>query len=539
MTRIAYKQSDHPFPSVRRSVYAKNGMVATTQPLAAQAGLDVLRRGGNAVDAAITTAICLTVLEPVSNGVGGDAFALVWMDGALHGLNGSGVAPMDISIDKLRARGLSAMPKRGLVPVMVPGAPAAWVTLSKRFGRLPFRALVAPAIEYARQGFPLSPAICHYWNKAIGDAKTEFVGPEFEEWFRVFNPTGDFMEPGQVMRFPDLAHTLQLLADSEGESFYRGETAAQIVAFMRQHGGYLSKEDFAAYSPEWMQPISMEYRGYDVWELPPNCQGLVALEALNILKNADFSATSPLERYHLQFETMKMAFDDGLANITDPRCSQVDFGQFLQPAYGQELFGRIAPAAPYQPAMEPLLGGTVFLAAADSDGNMVSFIQSNFEDFGSGVVVSGTGVNLQNRGSSFLLDESKPNCLAPGKRTYHTIIPGFLTKNSHAVGPFGVMGCFMQPQGHVQVLMNMLDFGMNPQAALDAPRWQWTGGKHFKVEPGIPDQELEGLRKKGHEIEVCDDAYSFGRGQIIWRDSESGTLAGGTDSRSDGVVAAW
>lgn len=539
MENLTSTQCDYSFLSQRRTVYAKEGMVTTTQPLAAQAGLEILHRGGNAVDAAIATAICLTVLEPVSNGVGGDAFALVWMKNKLYGLNGSGKAPSSISIEKLQERGLTCMPKRGPIPVMVPGAPAAWIALSRRFGQLPFEDLVAPAVCYAREGYPVSPAIRKYWNKSIHHAYHEFTGPEYSEWFNVFAPQGELLKPSQIIKFPDLANTLELMGKTECRCFYHGEIAEKIGAFVQQYGGYLSADDMAAYEILWDTPISINYRGYDVWEMPPNCQGLVALETLNILKESNFNTQAGVDAYHTLFEAIKMAFDDGLANISDPNVSKLDTAKFLAAKYGASLAGKIRKDGVYQPERMPLTGGTVYMAAADNEGNMVSFIQSNFEDFGSGLVVPGTGINLQNRGCSFQLQAEKSNALAPGKRSYHTIIPGFLSRDGQAIGPFGVMGSFMQPQGHVQVITNTLDRGMDPQSALDAPRWQWMGGLKFKVEPGIPADIVEGLRRRGHQIEVCDDLYSFGRGQIIWRDIESGVLAGGTDSRSDGVVAAW
>lgn len=534
-----YNKTNYPYPSYRRSVHSRKGMVATTQPLAAQAGLDILKKGGNAVDAAIATAICLTVLEPVSNGVGGDSFALVWMEDHLYGLNASGGAPQSLTIEKLKARGITKMPQRGVLPIMVPGTPASWVALSKRFGRLSLRELADAAICYAREGYPVSPAICNYWNRSILSSKTELAGAEFDGWRETFSLGGRPLTPGQIVHLPELGETLEQIADTAGESFYRGALAHKIAHFVAEQGGELSFEDLAAYQPEWVEPLSLNYRGYDVWELPPNGQGLVTLETLNILKNRKFSESDLTQRLHAQFEAIKMSFDDGLANITDPRYMSVSPEVFLDDRYGRKLMEQITPDSVYEPKMTPLTGGTVYLSTADKDGNMVSFIQSTFEDFGSGVVVPNTGIVLQNRGSSFQLDSSCPNALAPGRKSYHTIIPGFLTQNGRAVGAFGVMGAFMQPQGHVQVLMNTIDFHLNPQAALDAPRWQWMGGLKFQVEPGIPEEVVCNLRKIGHDVSVNPDLYSFGRGQIIWRDQDSGVLEGGTDSRSDGVVAAW
>lgn len=532
-----YTQSDYPYKSCRRAVYGMKGMVATTQPLAAQAGLDMLKKGGNAIDAAIAAASCLTVVEPASNGIGGDAFAIVWYKNKLYGLNASGCAPKALSIDRVKSLGYEKMPKQGLLPITIPGVPAAWASLSQRFGSLSMKENLAPAIAYAKDGYPVSPAICKFWQSFIEGAKEKLQGKIHQGWFDTFSFT-DKLKPGDICRFPDHAKTLQSIADTNARSFYRGEIAKEIDSFMKENGGFLSGEDLASYTPEWVEPISTNYRGYDIWEIPPNGQGLVALEALNILSNFSFQDKNNPETYHSQMEAMKIAFEDGIANITDPRYMKIPPTAFLSGEYGKKKAHEISKVA-RQTEVEPLGGGTVYLAAADEEGNMISYIQSNFDDFGSGIVVPGTGINLQNRGSSFMLDETHSNALVPGKKTYHTIIPGFITKEDKAIGPFGVMGAYMQPQGHVQVAMNMIDFGLNPQAALDAPRWQWIKKMNFKVEPGIPEETVDALKAKGHDIVVDSNTYAFGRGQIICRNPETGVLTGGTDSRSDGVVAAW
>ncbi|MGZ4123190.1 MAG: gamma-glutamyltransferase family protein [Tumebacillaceae bacterium] len=529
----------HPYTSQRNTVYAKNGMVATSQPLAAQAGLDILRRGGNAIDAAIATAAALTVVEPTSNGIGGDAFALVWVKGELHGLNSSGRSPKSISIDAVKKAGHEEMPKFGFTPVTVPGAPGAWAELSAKFGKLPLTEVLRPAIEYAEQGFPLTPTLGYYWERGFANYSKALKGDEFKHWFDTFAPNGRAPQIGELWRSPDHAKTLQLIAETKAEAFYRGELAEKIGHFSKQHGGYITAEDIAAFKPEWVDQIKVNYRGYDVWEIPPNGHGLVALIALNLLKGFDFSERETIEAYHKQIEAIKLAFADGQKYITDPRKMKVRVEDLLSEAYADERRKLIGTQALTPFAGEPPRGGTVYLCTADGEGNMVSYIQSNYMGFGSGLVVPGTGIALQNRGHNFSLDPLHDNCLEPEKKTYHTIIPGFLTKGNEAVGPFGVMGGFMQPQGHVQVVMNTVDFHLNPQAALDAPRWQWLKGKTVEVEHSTPEHIVASLARRGHDVRWALGGGGFGRGQIIWRNPESGVLAGGTEPRTDGQIAAW
>ncbi|WHZ57742.1 gamma-glutamyltransferase family protein [Metabacillus hrfriensis] len=529
----------HPYPSERQTVFAKNGMVATSQPLAAQAGLDILKKGGNAVDAAIAAAAALTVLEPTSNGIGGDAFALVWTNGNLYGLNASGPAPSALSIEAVKAKGYTKMPVHGVTPITVPGAPAAWVQLSKRFGRLPLQEVLSPAIAYAEEGYPLTPILGKYWSLAYEKFKTTLTGSEFEAWFTTFAPNQRSPKIGEIWRSPDHAATLREIAETSGESFYRGRLAEKISSFVEKHGGFLSKEDLASYEAEWVDPISVHYKGYDVWEIPPNGQGIVALLGLNILKGYLVAEKDNADTYHKQIEAMKLAFTDGKAYVTDPKEMKITTEELLSEQYGEKRRAEIKDEAILPEAYEPARGGTVYLAAADGEGNMVSFIQSNYMGFGSGVVIPGTGISMQNRGHDFSLDETHPNALKPGKKTYHTIIPGFLTKDNQAVGPFGVMGGYMQPQGHLQVVMNTIDFHLHPQAALDAPRWQWIEGKKVLVEPHFPSHLAQALVRKGHQIQMTVDTGQFGRGQIIWRDPDTGVLTGGTEPRADGSIASW
>lgn len=528
-----------PFYSKRAPVFGSRGMVATAQPLAAQAGLEILKKGGNAIDAAIATAACLTVVEPTSNGIGSDAFAIIYTGGKLYGLNASGTAPALISIDAVRRRGFTAMPAYGFEPVIVPGAPAAWAACSARFGKLSLAEVMEPAVDYAENGYPLSAGLAKYWRIAYRKFKGQFHQPMFEHWFRSFAPDGRPPAAGELWHSSAHADTLRKIAATKAEAFYKGDLADQIDRFSRENGGFIRKSDLETYRPQWVTPVSVNYRGYDVWELPPNGQGIVALMALNLLKQLDYPTVDRLANVHRQIEALKLAFSDGKKYITDPRAMTADVSWLLSDDYARrrsQLIGRTA--------LDPLpgslpKGGTVYLATADANGNMVSFIQSNYMGFGSGLVVPGTGIALQNRGHTFSLNPAAANALAPGKRTYHTIIPGFLTKDGQPVGPFGVMGGFMQPQGHLQVLTNMLDFHLHPQAALDAQRWQWIRGKEILVEPTFPQHIAQALARRGHDIHVAADSASFGRGQIIWRSDQTGVLVGGTESRADGVVAAW
>jgi gamma-glutamyltranspeptidase/glutathione hydrolase len=518
--------------------FGKRGMVATSQSLAAQVGIDILRKGGNAIDAAIATAAALTVVEPTSNGIGSDAFALVWVKGELHGLNASGPAPKSISCDAVKALGHDEMPAHGLVPVTVPGAPGAWAALSERFGKLPFEQLLAPAIELADEGFAVSPVVSQLW-KSAEKRYGQYETAEFTPWFSHFTTNGHAPKAGDIWRSPDMAKTLSEIASSKADAFYQGNLADAMDAFSREHGGFLRKEDLAAYRPEWVDPISVRYKGHDIWEIPPNGSGLIVLQALGIIESISDETKDQVETLHRRIEATKLGYIDGLHYITERSAMKPSVNQMLSSDYLSQRANLIGQEAIDPIHGNPVKGGTVYLATADDEGNMVSFIQSNFEGFGSGIVVPGTGISLQNRGWSFSLDPQHPNALAPGKRTYHTIIPGFITKDNQAVGPFGVMGGYMQPQGHVQVVTAMLEDHLNPQAALDMPRWKWTKGKTIEVEADFPNHLALALARRGHQIVKVADSISFGRGQIILRDPKSGVLQGGTEPRTDGAVLPW
>ncbi|MBC5637703.1 gamma-glutamyltransferase family protein [Ornithinibacillus sp. BX22] len=536
---VTFNHQSYPYANTRHSTYGKNGMVATSQPLAAQAGLEILKKGGNAIDAAIATAACLTVVEPTSNGIGGDAFALVWTKGELHGLNASGKSPKNISIEAVKEAGHEEVPTHGWIPVTVPGVPGAWAELSERFGKLPLDEVLAPAIRYAEEGYPVSPTLGKYWNLAYKAFKQRLTGDEFKHWFDTFAPNGLAPKIGEMWSSPGHAATLRSIGKTKAASFYRGELAEKIVQFSKETGGYLTAEDLADFNAEWVDPIHVNYRGYEVWEIPPNGQGIVALQALNILKGFEFPEKESVDTYHKQIEAIKLAFADAEKYVTDEAHMRVTSEQILSEEYAEKRRSLIGEEALLPEAGDPALSGTVYLAAADGEGNMISYIQSNYMGFGSGIVVPGTGIALQNRGHNFSMNPEHANALEGGKRTYHTIIPGFMTKGDQPVGPFGVMGGFMQPQGHVQVVMNTVDFGLNPQAALDAPRWQWMKEKVVEVENRFPHHLAQALAEKGHHIKIALEPNSFGRGQIIWRDPETGVLVGGTETRTDGTVAAW
>ncbi len=529
----------YPYPSQRMPLLATNGVVATSQPLAAQAGLSMLQRGGNAVDAAIATAAALTVVEPTSNGIGSDAFALVWDGATLHGLNGSGRAPQALNADSLREQGLTAMPEYGWLSVTVPGAVAAWEDLQDRFGRLSLAETLAPAIRYAEEGYPLSPVLADFWAAAKRTYDRHAM-IEFLEWFKLFAHPGRTPAAGQIWRSPDHAATLRAIAEQGARALYEGEIAEKIVDFSKKFAALLTLDDLAQHRSQWVDPISHPYRDHEVWEIPPNGQGLTALIALAIIQGTrvpklPFHAEESL---HLQIEAMKLAFADAEAFIADPDVVDVPTQQLLAPKYIEQRRKQITARAGRPLSGTPPKGGTVYLCTADRDGMMVSFIQSNYEGFGSGIVIPQTGIALQNRAACFSLKEGHPNEAAGGKRPYHTIIPSFLTKGGQPVGPFGVMGGFMQPQGHAQLVVGTVDHNLNPQAVLDAPRWQVTGELGLNLEQGFPEHIIQSLAARGHDITIPVSRGPFGRGQIIWRLDE-GVFVAGSDKRTDGCAVGW
>ena len=534
----------YAYPSHRTVVYGRRAMACTSVPLGAQIGLEVMKAGGNAVDAAVAMAAAMPILEPTGNGLGSDCFALVWIasEKKLYGLNASGAAPLALSAAKVRELGFAQMPTEGWVPTMVPGAPAGWAALNRRFGSKPLGELFAPAISYAREGCPVPVTVAVQWRKdalRIAAAMEKDPAPHTYWWDSFMKEDGSPYEAGDLFRWAAYADTLEELAATGCESYYRGPIMERIVSFSRQTGGYFCEDDLRSYYPEWVEPITVDYKGYTVCEMPPNGHGITALMALNILKGLELSPQRDCaDTYHKLLESIKLAFADAKAYVADPRYMRTKVEDMLSEEYAARRRALISDRALVPRAGDPSCGGTIYLCTADPFGNMVSFIQSNYSSFGAGVAVPGTGIAIQNRGANFSLDENSDNCLAGGKKSYHTIIPGFLLKDGEAVGPFGVMGGFMQPQGHVQVVVNTVDYHMNPQEALDAPRMQWTGGLHIQLEREVPAHVAFQLAEMGHEVEILNVNNSMGRGQIIWR-TENGLLAGGTEPRCDGTVAAW
>ncbi|MBD2465831.1 gamma-glutamyltransferase family protein [Oscillatoria sp. FACHB-1407] len=512
----------------------KRGAVATSQPLATTAGMEMLLAGGNAVDAALAMAIALTVVEPTSNGIGSDAFAIVW-DGKLHGLNGSGKSAQACTPN--RFEGLTLVPPLSWLAVTVPGAVSAWRALWERWGKLPFEQLFEPAIRYAEEGFPLSPQTARAWRQSE-QIFLPLEAPEFQPLKAVCFPGDRAPKAGEIWGSEAHGKTLRAIAQSGGESFYRGELAEQIAQFAADTGGLLTKADLADHQPEWVDPISTAYRGLQVWELPPNGQGIAALMTLNILEGFDLAKypRDSIDSFHLQIEAMKLAFADTYYHVADPRFMPITAEQLIRKTYAAERRQLIGETAIATPTYGIPKGGTVYLAAADQE-LMVSFIQSNYEGFGSGILIPGTGIALHNRGAGFVVDPEHPNTVAPAKRPFHTIIPGFLTQlDGTPLGPFGVMGAPMQPQGHTQVVVNLVDYAMNPQAALDAPRWRVLSGKTVLLESTVPRSVAMGLSDRGHTIQVSGEVGNFGKGQLILK--QNGVLIAASEPRADGIAIA-
>lgn len=522
---------DFPYPSRRMPVLARN-VVATSQPLAAQAGLRMLLKGGNAADAALAAAITLTVVEPTGNGIGSDAFAIIWDGEKLRGLNSSGRSPR--AWTRRRFVGLKSMPTYGWDTITVPGAVQAWVTLSKQLGRLPFADLFEPAIAYAEHGYPVSPVTARRWQ----DAQAHY--PKFAEINRTFFPGGRAPRPGEAFRCPQQAATLAAIADSHGETFYRGRLAEAISACAAAEGGAMTLTDLETHRADWVEPVSVDYRGARLHEIPPNGQGIAALIALGVLHHLELRRfpVDSADSIHLQVEAMKSAFAEVFRHVADGEHMRVKPADLLR----AELLAAKAAEIRMDRAGRPLAGvpaggGTVYLTAADASGMMVSFIQSNYLGFGSGVVIPGTGIAMQNRGCAFVLEEGHPNCVAGGKRPFHTIIPGFVTRDGKPLMSFGVMGAHMQPQGHVQMMVRMFDYGQNPQTACDAPRWHVAPDASIALEPGFPSGVIDDLKQRGHRVTTEAPTSLFGGGQLIYRLKDGYVAA--SDPRKDGQAVGY
>jgi gamma-glutamyltranspeptidase/glutathione hydrolase len=533
----------NPYSSTRLPLFARN-VVSTSHPLAAQAGLRMLLKGGNAVDAAIAAAAAITITEPVSNGLGSDAFCILWDGQRLHGLNASGPAPASWTPAYFERKygAQKTPPKRGWDSVTVPGAVAAWAALSERFGKLPFADLFEPAIEAAERGYLIPVVVQQKWLAATPELQSQ---PGFAQSFL---PWGRAPRVGELFQFPAAARGLRAIAMSKGRAFYEGEIAHALEKFSSQNGGSLTVRDLAAYRPEWVEPIAKTYRGYTLHEIPPNGQGIAALMALGILSQFDL-ASLPVDgvaSQHLQIEAMKLAFADVYRYVADPSSMELSPDQMLDETYLAQRARLIDPrrAQDFQ-AGNPVKGGTIYLSAADENGMMVSFIQSNFMGFGSGVVEPDYGISLQNRGHGFSADPGAPNkanLVAPGRRPFHTIIPAFLTRAGQPVMSYGVMGGNMQPQGHMQTLVRMLDYGQNPQAACDAPRWRFNEGLSINAEAGMHTDTVHGLQALGHKLDVINDSYQdFGAGQFIWRAGDPAVqgYVAASDARRDGQAVGF
>ena len=555
----------------RSAVYGRNGMAATAHPLASQIAIDILKQGGSALDGAIAANAALGLMEPTGNGIGGDIFFIIWDPETrqLYGYNGSGRAPLGRSLTDLKAQiaalresgampdHMLGIPQRGSLPVTVPGTVDGWFAAHERFGKLPMADVLSPAVRYAREGFPVTPVIAYYFGRnLVAFKEQEALIEELDNAAAIWFPNGDTPRAGDVFRNPDLANTLEVLGEEGRAAFYEGKLARAMDDYFRRIGADMRFEDFAAHQGEWVTPGSVHYHGYDVYELPPNGQGFAALQMLNILKQIDLRdyPRGSAEAFHYMVEAKRLAFEDVSRYYADPAFADMPLESLLSEAYGEQRFGLIDPAratpefGPGEPKLEGE-GDTTYLTVADADGMMVSLIQSNYRGMGTGLVPDGLGFMLQNRGELFSLDDGHPNVYAPGKRPFHTIIPAFVMKDGEPFMSFGLMGGAMQPQGHVQVLVNIIDFGMDLQTAGDAARFNHDGGRQptgihedllgtLLVEPGVPTATVEQLRAMGHRVEVDGTGAPFGGYQAIMRLS-NGVYVGATEMRKDGTVVAW
>ncbi len=536
--------------ATRSDVIAQHGMAATSQPLATQIAVDILKQGGTAVDAAIAANAALGLMEPTGSGIGGDLFAIVWdaKTQRLHGLNASGRSPASLSVDVFAKAGLAKIPARGPLPVTVPGCVDGWFELHERFGRLPMERILEPAIRYAREGFPLSELIAYYWERSVPLLK-DYAG--FRE---TFMPGGRAPKKGEVFKNPYLADTYESIAKEGRDVFYKGRIARAIASFMKREGGFLSYEDLAAHTSDWVEPISTNYRGYDVWELPPNGQGITALQMLNILEGYDVRSMGfgSVKHVHTFVEAKKLAFEDRARFIADPAFNKIPVDALISKEYaeGRRALISLERAADKYDAGNPSLdeGDTIYLTVADGEGNMVSLIQSNYRGMGCGLSPDSLGFILQDRGELFDLEPGRFNSYAPAKRPFHTIIPAFITKDGKPFISFGVMGGAMQPQGHVQIVMNIIDFGMGLQEAGDAPRISHSGSSEptgermtdvgtVYLESGFSPEVMRELQKMGHSVSHAVDG--FGGYQAILQDAANGVYHGASESRKDGQAAGY
>lgn len=534
--------------ATRSEIIAKNGIIASSHPLATQIGLDILKKGGNAIDAAIATNAALGLMEPTGSGIGGDLFAIIW-DGktkTIHGLNSSGRSPKSLTLEYFQSQNLTKIPSFGPLPVSVPGAVDGWFELHEKFGSLPMTDILAPAIHYAENGFPVTELIAYY----MALAASRYESYNFQNFKNTYMIDGKTPIKGQIFKNPDLAKTYKILAEKGRTDFYEGTIARTIADYVQAKGGFLSKSDLATHHSEWVEPVSVNYRGYDVWELPPNGQGITALQMLNILEGYNFNKIpfGSAEHIHLFTETKKLAFEDRAKYYADMDFYDVPLDQLLSKDYADKRRNKIGPSAGIYKAGSISNGETVYLTVADKNGTMISLIQSNYRGMGSGLVPTNLGFMLQNRGELFSLEKGRANTYAPEKRPFHTIIPGFMTKNGTPVMSFGVMGGDFQPLGHVQIVMNIIDFGMTLQEAGDAPRIDHTGTStptgfnsvnsgEIKLESGFDYESIRKLMKKGHKVGFALGTYG-GYQAILW-DNKNKVYFGASESRKDGQAAGY
>ena len=536
--------------ATRSEVLAQNGMVATSHPLATQIGLDVLKNGGNAIDAAIAANAALGLMEPTGCGIGGDLFAIIWDSKSqkLHGLNASGRSPSALTLDYFKENGMSKIPSHGPLPVSVPGAVDGWFELHSKFGSKPMTEILAPAIAYAENGFPLTELIAWYLNRTVPFFQSKGF-PNIKETY-IDQNGGKLPKEGEIYKNPYLANTYRLIAEKGRDAFYKGKIAKTIDAFFKEQGGFLSKKDLANHKSEWVEPVSVNYRGYDVWELPPNGQGMAALQMLQILDGFDFSNIpfGSAEHLHLFTEAKKLAFEDRAKYYADMDFYDVPVEELLDSAYADKRRAQIGDRAATYEAGQISAGETIYMTVADKSGTMISLIQSNYRGMGSGMAPPELGFMLQDRGELFSLQPNQANTFEPNKRPFHTIIPAFITKDGQPWVSFGVMGGDFQPMGHTQIVMNLVDFGMNLQEAGDAPRWDHSGGASpmgrvtentglIRIESGIPYTTVRGLMDKGHKVGYARGV--FGGYQAIMWDKVNGVYHGASESRKDGQAAGY
>lgn len=541
MVELKFDKYSYRYPSRRSLVYGRNGMVATSNPMASEVGIEILKAGGNAIDAAVAVAATLSVIEPMSTSIGSDNQAIIYHDGEIHGMNSTGQSPQLIDRERILREGGPLISETGWDPVTVPGTPRGWAEMINKFGRLSLSEVLEPAAKISEEGWPTQTTVAEVWRNNLPKYRNAYESnPAVHQSFiDTFYPDWHTPVPGDLITNQDIADTLREIGRTNADSFYSGAIADDIDAFSRETGGYLRKSDLEAFETEWVKPMSVNYRGYDIWEMPPNCDGIIALQALKILENYDLKDCDTAETHHRIIECVKKAYIDALDSVGDPRFNDIDYTKYLDDDYTRAQFETLNDEQAFMPPPgSAVKGGTVFFCVVDGDGNMVSMIQSNCLGLGAGILIPNRGIQLHCRGTHFRLEENHPNTLEPGKRPFHTIIPSFISKDGVGIGPVGCMGSFLQPQAHVQIYSRIIDSHCNPQEAIDAPRWQWKSGKNIEVEPHMPFNLVRGLQERGHNVTYANTYNFFGRGQIILRQA-NGAYIGATDGRTDASIATY